>query len=531
MGAQAWRCAALQGCAAAGLACEDDASLEAAREALALPGARHLCAALHALGYAHKAVWAAEPTDATGPQGAAFFARTSADAGGVVLMRWRGEGGGAPSVAAQVGLEGGGDDGAVGDAEPQGALHRLLNVTDADRFEPALLLRFTADTGAGRGGAGGLVALRLWVPTGPQAQHPGEAAGSMRDDHSLSLWGLRWEPRASLLKHGTEDADGLGGAAAEPSVFSRPRLSICKPGAAPPASHAQAQQAGGSGGGGFLNSIMHSASLIFNGTSVVPASWASLHLAPAVRVAREPKSTRFWSSREQALSSRPPAPSTDLRGGLGRIAWKLCGTYRARYGGHGVELVSVITAEGRLPRGSASTVVDLESEEGAAGHHRQEAALSEWLMNAPRIECRKLVGDPNVPAQRLTFIVPLDASATQQLAAAEETFGSEPPRPCISFDSFPPRVVDLEERRPTFRRMGLGQINEMPGHWAPKFVPAQLVVYPQLVEQRAGTEPAFSVLWAGLLGGHYRQITDFYAVPDRAADAALQDYAAVDMVE
>jgi len=166
------------------------------------------------------------------------------------------------------------------------------------------------------------------------------------------------------------------------------------------------------------------------------------------------------------------------------------GLYTAGYGPHGQEIIL-------LRRLAAGTPPEQPLPDGLS-------------LDAPRWEALKITGDRNVPTGRFTFVAPdaaPDAQVMQDVLADQ--------RPIISFASGDPVPVNLQARGLTAAHPAWGQICEVPGVWAPKWVPqSSLLEYRRDREVSAlpaaeGRLPvAFSMLW-GDADRNFSHITDF----------------------
>jgi hypothetical protein len=166
------------------------------------------------------------------------------------------------------------------------------------------------------------------------------------------------------------------------------------------------------------------------------------------------------------------------------------GLYAGSYGPHGTELV--------LLRCADSHTSDFDSALRPLPP-TPAGPFTAWL------EAVKVTGDENVPAQRHTFVAPLE----------QPNFASADTRPCVAFPRGAPLEVSLAARRPHLVRSlrCLGQINEDPRVWAPAWVESELQVYSPgvCVAGGGGQRCAFALVW-GDVGRSHRHVIDYAAV-------------------
>lgn len=187
---------------------------------------------------------------------------------------------------------------------------------------------------------------------------------------------------------------------------------------------------------------------------------------------------------EKIMLLRPlPCPSRTIiknknfqsSNSLLRLAASLEGFYESLYSSHGNELIYVY-------------VYAQESNDNL------------------NIEIRglKVIGDPNVPAARHSFVVNLTDSPLRITQVTRD------PRPCVSFQ-FPTgmSLVSLVDREYQIECAfaGKGQINREPGIWEPEFLDISFVVYKPHSNINGQTNFRFAVIWGD--GEHFRHILDF----------------------
>ena len=166
------------------------------------------------------------------------------------------------------------------------------------------------------------------------------------------------------------------------------------------------------------------------------------------------------------------------------------GLYTAQYGDHGQEVIL-------LRRLAAGTPPEQPLPDGLS-------------LDVPRWEALKICGDVNVPANRFTFVAP-DAAPDAQVML--DVLADQ--RPIVSFASGNPVLVDLQARGLAAVHTAWGQINEVPGVWAPKWL-TQCTLLEYRPDREVSALPAgeprlpvaFSMLWSD--GDRdFAHITDF----------------------
>ena len=130
------------------------------------------------------------------------------------------------------------------------------------------------------------------------------------------------------------------------------------------------------------------------------------------------------------------------------------------------------------PRGSAATC-----EPGTENSNSSPNQKNRHLP-IPRLEGLKVVGDANVPASKLSFVVDSSQqfSATERLALDHRLVVAFPPEGAV--------IADLNLRSDNIAGWyrGMGQINRIQGVWEPDWVGIDFLVY------KSGPV-GFSVLW------------------------------------
>ncbi|KAL4452494.1 hypothetical protein ABPG75_008156 [Micractinium tetrahymenae] len=186
-----------------------------------------------------------------------------------------------------------------------------------------------------------------------------------------------------------------------------------------------------------------------------PASSAFARLSAYLGGARQP---HVESIRYRRVPLPPPDSLLPLPGEPpGMALLRRCqGVYFGSYGPHGLEVLSL----------SASSA--------------EEDLPPLCPVSGPRLQALKLVGDPNVPALRHSFVV--DASSCRlgpYDPAQDDPFAPEgsPARPCLSFWVSATQLVDLGERPVIAKFRTAGCINVVPGQWDPQWVPASFLLY------------------------------------------------------
>ena len=189
----------------------------------------------------------------------------------------------------------------------------------------------------------------------------------------------------------------------------------------------------------------------------------------------------------------------------------LRGLWAAPYGSHGLEILHLRTvreASSEVPspahssgRLKASFDRDREVRQLLASQELKNSNSSPDQKNQqlpiPRLEGLKVVGDANVPASKLSFVVDSSQqfSATERLALDHRLVVAFPPEGAV--------IADLTLRSDNIAGWyrGMGQINRIQGVWEPDWVGIDFLVY------KSGPV-GFSVLWDEQ-GEVIRHIIDF----------------------
>jgi hypothetical protein len=164
-----------------------------------------------------------------------------------------------------------------------------------------------------------------------------------------------------------------------------------------------------------------------------------------------------------------------------------------------------------------------EYSDGPAGAPRAPAAEPSMVRSLVLV-ARKLTGDPNVPALETSFFV--DAAGARPGPydpARDDPFPlGGAPRPVLAAGGAALAAVDLAARAvaavfPAAR----GQVNAVPGRWAPEWVPATFVLYAGGPAAWGGPDgAAFTVVFEDA-GAPARHAMDFFELPLRVRPAAL----------
>lgn len=236
-------------------------------------------------------------------------------------------------------------------------------------------------------------------------------------------------------------------------------------------------------------------------------------------------STMLPQSSQPQLPPTPPPPSASTSGLLNPPSFCMAGVppisaapleclrglWVAPYGSHGLEILHLRTvmgapsvapspaySSGRL---KASFNRDREVRQLLASQELENSNSSPNQKNQqlpiPRLEGLKVVGDANVPASKLSFVVDSSQqfSATERLALDHRLVVAFPPEGAV--------IADLNLRSDNIAGWyrGMGQINRIQGVWEPDWVGIDFLVY------KSGPV-GFSVLWDEQ-GEVIRHIIDF----------------------
>jgi Cyclin D1 binding domain len=177
-----------------------------------------------------------------------------------------------------------------------------------------------------------------------------------------------------------------------------------------------------------------------------------------------------WVSAASGSASASASDSiSTLSTGVPDMAGMPSGLFTASYGSHGLEILHLYYSQHCAP-GAQMPLSDLG----------EESLPSNFLLGL------KVSGDPNVPANQLSFCInfrqPYDIQAHSD-------------RPVIIFPpDIEPVILDIRTRQPSLRYVfrGKGQINRDPPIWAPEWVNCSLLVYAQ---PPPGSDALFSILW------------------------------------
>mmetsp|Transcript_17914 Transcript_17914/g.50076 ORF Transcript_17914/g.50076 Transcript_17914/m.50076 type:complete len:528 (+) Transcript_17914:832-2415(+) len=178
---------------------------------------------------------------------------------------------------------------------------------------------------------------------------------------------------------------------------------------------------------------------------------------------------------DSKLLLRPAKPSStrdDMQhGNMQTILAELQGLWTAQYAIHGAEVLHVQWFTGCCQ----------DSEQP-------------FPLGGTRLEGRKLVGDPNVPSEELSFVVNPFIHISGRYDGVAVATGMPDERVAVSSSLAGFQVVELQSREDICCRFSaLGQINEIPGIWQPSWENAELILYSD--ESGHVDIRRFSILW------------------------------------
>ena len=189
--------------------------------------------------------------------------------------------------------------------------------------------------------------------------------------------------------------------------------------------------------------------------------------------------TVFIERSSYALLSEPPSlllPESDRD-----ILEGLRGFWVGTYGSHGQEIIQV-----RFTTTTTTTTTTTSSSSITAVTAAPEAPAVAAPAAPPVImEGLKITGDANVPANEWSFRVDVSCGPMDLAGAL-----TADPRPVYTLDTHMgpmPRLLSQETRRIHSMYRGMGQINMVPGIWAPQEVGVDVVVlHPEENEGKGG---------------------------------------------
>ena len=193
-----------------------------------------------------------------------------------------------------------------------------------------------------------------------------------------------------------------------------------------------------------------------------------------------------------SLSSTQPTQSVFVSNLL-----KSTGIFVGSYGPHGLEILHVhITPllDVTIGDGASETADDMHNSGGS--------------MTNIQLKGLKLTGDPNVPADQLSFQINV-----QDLLNPVDAISSDP-RPIVVYDmdTRHSKILSIRDRlsRIVFWARGFGQINRHPPVWDPEWVGCSYILYcePLRVHHRV----RFTIVWDDE-EYHSRHAIDFFHLP------------------
>ncbi|CAM9631142.1 unnamed protein product [Choristocarpus tenellus] len=181
----------------------------------------------------------------------------------------------------------------------------------------------------------------------------------------------------------------------------------------------------------------------------------------------------------------------------------LSGLWSAPYGSHGLEILHVmvdpcIQEEGTGNGDTSNTVSTSSGCITKTGDCYCKSNSNNSTCHPYRqLSGNKIIGDSNVPAGKLSFVINLDDQYDPVVELENDA------RPVVSFLSGGALIGELSTRLPNikFWYKGRGQINRVPGVWQPEWVSVDCLVY---VNGPSG----FSVVWSEA-SEHVRVVVDF----------------------
>jgi len=218
----------------------------------------------------------------------------------------------------------------------------------------------------------------------------------------------------------------------------------------------------------------------------------------------------------------------------------LTGLYTAAYGGHGLEIIEVSLVEAataaarsvvvRPQQGFLADVAEMFGLDNDAEEEDNQGESQEYPL---QLQGLKIVGDPNVPANQLTFCVngsvvmdhaqalledprpvAMMAPSLALLAALQADGEIQEPQQQHEHQQQQQQLnVEIVDFTARLDKIGLwlggyGQINMNPSHWQPKWVAVNLIVY----KKPLSTGARFSLIWADE-GNAVRHGMEFYPTP------------------
>lgn len=253
------------------------------------------------------------------------------------------------------------------------------------------------------------------------------------------------------------------------------------------------------------------------------------HIVPFVEEERSPRSSGSgaggsaptsprWTGRLFRLAASDPPELTfsrvvlpplepGLQGeapGLSLLS-RLQGLWTGVYSAHGWEVLRVTVENSGAP------------------------APPDCAIAGPRLEGLKLLGDPNVPASKHSFVADAASCRLGPYRPEDDPFPvGGAARPILSFLGGGAAVMVSMAPRPVAARFrAVGQINRIPGVWLPEWEAATLVVYAPLSAAAAAPSspearrPGFTVIFEDE-GEPFRHAMDFFAFPLQPPGSALR---------